>query len=71
MTIHPKLKPVIYGLIVFIIFISLSIILKMLTHRVSSTDVYFGVLSNKDMVIGFCIAVFLTFTNEQKKKLRK
>jgi hypothetical protein len=71
MTIHPKLKPVIYGLIVFIIFISLSIILKMLTHRVSSTDVYFGVLSNKDMAIGFCIAVFLTFTNEQKKKLRK
>lgn len=71
MTVHPKLKPIIYGFTVFLVFISLSVILKMLTHRVSSTDVYFGVLSNKDILIGFCIAVFLTFTNEQKKKLRK
>jgi hypothetical protein len=71
MTVHPKLKPIIYGFIVFLIFISLSAFLKMLTHRVSSADVYFGVLSNKDIVIGLCIAVFLTFTSEQKKKLRK
>ena len=71
MNINPKLKPLVYGLIVFLIFASLSVILKMLTHRESSTDIYFGVLSNKDVLIGVCIAIFLTFTNEQKKKLRK
>ncbi len=71
MTIHPKLKPVIYALIVFAIFISLSIILKLFTHRLTASDVYFGLLSNNDILIGLFIAIFLTFTHEQKNKLRK
>lgn len=70
MTIHPKLKPVIYGLVVFVVFMTLSVILKIITHRNSIEDIYFGILSKKDLMIGGGIAVFLTFMHEQKKKLR-
>lgn len=70
MTVPPKLKPIIYGMIVFVIFIVLSVALKLLTHRVASADIYFGVLSNKDLLIGLFVAVFLTFTHEKRKTLK-
>ena len=70
MTIHPKLKPIIFGLIAFLIFTSFSTILKLLTNRHSSDDIYFGILSNKDLLIGLGIAVLLTFNYERKKRLK-
>ncbi|GEM_PF-806366 len=69
MNIHPKLKPVVYAIIVFVVFMSLSVALKLITHRNSIDDIYFGILSKKDLLIGLGIAIFLTFTHEQKKKL--
>jgi len=70
MNIPSKLKPVIYGLTVFVIFIAFSTILKLLTHRVVPEDIYFGILSNKDLLIGLFVAMLVTFTNERKKKLK-
>ena len=70
MTIHPKLKPIIFGLIAFLIFTSFSTILKLLTNRHSLDDIYFGILSNKDLLIGLGIAVLLTFNYERKKRLK-
>ena len=70
MTIHPRLKPVLFGLIAFIIFTSLSTILKLVTNRHSTEDIYFGILSNKDLLIGVGIAFLLTFNYERKKKLK-
>jgi len=70
MKIHPRLKPVIYGLSVFAIFMSVCLILKIFTHRVTPLDIYFGLLSNKDILIGLSIAVLLTFIHEQKKRLK-
>jgi len=70
MQIHPKIKPVIYASIVFIVFMSLSALLKYFTHRATVEDVYFNTFSNKDLLIGAGLAVFLTFTHEQKKKLK-
>ena len=49
MKIHPRLKSVIYGLSVFAIFMSVCLILKIFTHRVTPEDIYFGLLSNKDI----------------------
>ena len=70
MNIPNKLKPIVYGLIVFIIFIALSTSLKLLTHRVNPADIYFGILSNKDLLIGLFVAVLVTFTHEKKKTLK-
>ena len=68
MNIDPKLRPVIYAVVVFVVFMALSAALKMITHRISIEDVYFGIFSKKDLLIGLGIAIFLTFTHEQKKK---
>ena len=71
MTIHPKLKPVIFGFVAFLIFTSLSVILKLIINLRSSDDIYFNTLSNKDLMIGLGVAFLVTFSNERKKKLRK
>ena len=70
MNIPTKIKPVIYGFIVFIIFIALSTTLKLLTHRVNPGDIYFDILSNKDLLIGLFVAALVTFTHEKKKTLK-
>lgn len=70
MSIPPKLQPVLYGLGVFAVFIALSVALKLITHRVFSDARYFGILSNKDLLLGLFVAAVLTFTHERKKKLK-
>jgi len=70
MTIHPKLKPILYGIGVFIVFTSLMAILKLITHRISSDAEYFGLFTNQDLLLGVVVAAVLTFSHERKKKLK-
>ena len=67
---HPKVKIVLYGLSVFIIYTILAVILRKVTHHIPTEEEYFGLLSNKDLLLGLLLAVVLTFTHEQKKRLR-
>jgi len=70
MSISPKLQPILYGLIVFTIFTTLSIILKIVTkHQTIDAD-YFGILTNKDLLMGAIVAVIVTLSHEKKKKLK-
>jgi len=66
----PKLRPILYGTGVLIVFISLSVVLKLVTHRISTDAEYFGILSNKDLMLGLVVAVILTFTHNRKMKLK-
>jgi hypothetical protein len=70
MTIPLKLQPVLYGIGVFIVFTTLMIVLKLLTHRVPEDAEYFGLFTNKDLLLGAVIAIILTFSHERKKKLK-
>ena len=70
MLIHPKLQPFLYGLGVFVVFMSLSVVMKLVTHRITADVQYFGLISNKDLLIGLFIAGVMTFTNERKKKIK-
>jgi len=70
MSIHPKLKPFLYGLVFFFIFMSISVFLKLVSHRVYSDAEYFGVISNKDLMLGLLIAFVVSFTHQQKKRLK-
>ena len=67
---HPKLKIVLYGLSVFVIYTVLAIGLRYITHQVPEEDEYFGLISNKDLLLGLGLAFVLTFTHERKKKLK-
>ena len=71
MKIHPKFQPILYGFGVFVVFLSLSVVIKIITHRTASDAEYFGVIAKKDLFLGLIVAVVLTFTHEKKKNLRK
>ena len=70
MNIHPKLRPIFYGLGAFAIFTVLSVVLKFVTNHTATPDEYFGILSNKDLLLGAVVALILTFTHERRKKLK-
>jgi hypothetical protein len=70
MNIPRKLQPILYGLGAFTIFIVLSLILKFITNRTSTNAEYFGILSNKDLLIGVLVAIIVTFTHERKKNIK-
>lgn len=70
MTIPPKIQPILYGVGVFIVFTTLMIIMKLITHRVPTQKEYFGLFSNNDLLMGAVVAIILTFSHERKKKLK-
>lgn len=70
MTVHPKLKPVFYGLSVFVIFIILTFVLRTLTHRVPANPDFWGVFTLNDVLLGLLVAFVLTFSHERKKKFK-
>jgi len=67
---NPKLKIIVYGLSVFMIYTVLAIALRMITHHVPTEDEYFGLISDKDLYLGLLLAIVLTFTHERKKRLK-
>jgi hypothetical protein len=69
-SMNPKLKIILYGLSVFVIYTIVAIALRMITHHVPTEDEYFGLISNKDLYLGLLLAIVLTFTHVQKKRLK-
>ena len=67
---HPKLKIILYGLSIFVIYTILAIALRIITHHVPTEEEHFGLISNKDLLIGLMLAFVLTFTHERRKNLK-
>ena len=70
MSIPPKIQPLLYGLGVFVVFTVLSLLLKIITNHKTTDAEHFGIISNKDLFIGAVVGIIVTFTHEQKKKLK-
>ena len=70
MSIHPKLKAVLYGFSVFVIFVIFVIVLRKVTNHIPTEFEYFNLISKKDILLGLLLAIVLTFTHERKKKLK-
>ena len=68
---HPKLKPVIYGIGVFIVYALLTYILRLVSNRFPENADIFGLFTSNDLLLGLVVAIVLTFSNERKKKLKK
>lgn len=66
---HPKLKIILYGLSVFVIYTILAIALRMITHHVPTEDEYLGLISKKDILIGLMLTFVLTFAHERRQNL--
>lgn len=70
MIIPQKIQPILYGVGVFIIFTTLVIIMKLISHRIPTDAEYFGLIANKDLFLGGIVALILTLSHERKKKLK-
>jgi hypothetical protein len=70
MTVSPKIQPVLYALGVFIVFSTLVAIMKLVTHTSPDNADYFGLYTNKDLLLGAAVAAVLTFSHVRKKKLK-
>lgn len=64
-------KTILYGLGVFSIFACLTYILRLVSNKMPENAEFFGVYTSNDLLLGVLVAVFLTFTHERKKKLKK
>lgn len=67
---NSKLKPILYGLSVFVIYTILILILRYFSHFKPDDAEIFGVFSTNDILLGLLVAVVLTFSHERKKKLK-
>jgi len=67
---HPKLKIILYGLSVFVIYTILAIALRMITHHVPTEDEYLGLISKKDILIGLMLTFVLTFAHDRRQNMR-
>ncbi len=67
---HPKLKPVIYGLGVFTVYVLLTYVLRIIFKRTTSDATIFGVYSTNDLLIGLLLAVVLTFSHQRRKTIK-
>jgi len=70
MQLNPKIKLAIYGVIVFIVFITLTQILKIVTHQFPTDFNLATLFPQKDLILGALVAAVLTFSHYRKKKLK-
>ncbi len=70
MNIHPKVKPILYGLGVFLIYAILTYVLRLVFKVMPIDGEFLGIYSENDLLIGLLVAVVLTFSHERKKKLK-
>ncbi|MDL2290119.1 hypothetical protein LJB95_01800 [Paludibacteraceae bacterium OttesenSCG-928-F17] len=69
MTVNPKLKPVLYGLGVFAVYIIILVILRLISGRLPENPAIFGFFTGNDFLLGLLVAVTLTFTYVRRKKM--
>lgn len=70
MNINPKLRPILYGTTVYVIYLVLTFLLKYFTHKTPFGDEWIGIYTKNDLLIGLAVALVVTYTHEQKKRLK-
>lgn len=65
-----KLKPILYGLGVFAVYILLTYILRLVTNRMPNDADFMGVFTTNDLLLGLVVSIILTFSHERKKRLK-
>ena len=59
-----------YGLSVFLVFITIAIILKRVTHQVPTENEIFGLFTKTDLLLGLAVSLGVTVSHEKKKRLK-
>jgi hypothetical protein len=64
------LRLFLYGLGVFVVFITIALILKRITNQVPTETEIFWLFTKTDLLLGLAVAVAVTFSHEKKKRLK-
>lgn len=68
---NSKLSLLLYGIAAFLVFMVLTWLLKLAGEKLPVKDGFLGVYRQQDYIIGIVIAIVLTFSHAQKRKLKK
>ena len=66
---NPKLKPVLYGLGVFAVYIIILVILRLITGKLPADPTIFGFFTINDFLLGLIVALVLTFNYVRRKRM--
>jgi hypothetical protein len=64
-------KKLFFGLVAFIIFTLIAVILKYTTGQLPQEDAFLGIFTETDLLLGLVVAVVVTFSHERRKNLKK
>lgn len=67
---NSKLKLVIYAISVFLVFMLLTWVLRLVAGKLPVENGFLGVFSNSDFLIGVVVAAVVTLSHYQKRKLK-
>ncbi len=67
---NSKLKTVIYAFSAFFIFMILTWVLRLAAGKLPVEDGLWGVFKSSDLFLGLVVAVVITFSHLQKRRLK-
>ena len=67
---NSTIKLIIYAISTFLVFLLLTWILRLMAGKLPIEDGILGVFKNSDLLLGLVVAVAVTFSHIQKRKLK-
>lgn len=67
---NSRLKFIIYAISTFLVFLLLTWILRLMAGKLPIENGILGVFKNSDLLLGLVVAVAVTFSHIQKRKLK-
>lgn len=67
---NSRLKLIIYAISTFLVFLLLTWILRLMAGKLPIENGILGVFKNSDLLLGLVVAVAVTFSHIQKRKLK-
>ena len=68
---NSKLKLVLYGIGAFAVFIVIVVVLRLISGDVPEDVILFNMFSKNDLLLGLAVAVVVTFSHDQRQRLKK
>ena len=67
---NSRIKLIIYAISTFLVFLLLTWILRLMAGKLPIENGILGVFKNSDLLLGLVVAVAVTFSHIQKRKLK-
>lgn len=66
----PFVKTILYGIGVFSLFTIFAVVLKLISGFEPQDDAYFGLVTNRDLLLGLAVAVVVTLNHMRRMKIK-